>query len=75
MLVFPARLFGFLDPVQGTLASFVLLALALLLAGPALSLPNMLVIRTVLGTGKTVVYCLLVVAMATLSGYLYGQLM
>lgn len=50
-------------------------ALALLLAGPALSLPNMLVIRTVLGTGKTVVYCLLVVAMATLSGYLYGQLM
>ena len=49
-------------------------ALALLLAGPALSLPNMLVIRTVLGTGKTVVYCLLVVAMATLSGYLYGQL-
>ncbi|MFZ2289840.1 MAG: permease [Halopseudomonas yangmingensis] len=49
-------------------------ALALLLAGPALSLPNMLVIRTVLGTQKTLVYCLLVVLMATLSGYLYGQL-
>ncbi|MCK2183565.1 permease [Halomonas getboli] len=49
-------------------------ALALLLAGPALSLPNMLVIRTILGTGKTLVYCALVVVMATLSGYLYGQL-
>ncbi len=50
-------------------------ALAILLAGPALSLPNMLVIRTVLGTQKTLVYCTLVVVMATLSGYLYGQLM
>ncbi|AWM57981.1 hypothetical protein C6Y58_00250 [Stutzerimonas stutzeri] len=49
-------------------------ALAILLAGPALSLPNMLVIRTVLGTQKTIVYCSLVVVMATLSGYLYGQL-
>lgn len=50
-------------------------ALAIMLAGPALSLPNMLVIRTVLGTQKTIVYCSLVVVMATLSGYLYGQLM
>jgi uncharacterized membrane protein YraQ (UPF0718 family) len=50
-------------------------ALAILLAGPALSLPNMLVIRTVLGTQKTLVYCSLVVVMATLSGYFYGQLM
>lgn len=50
-------------------------ALAILLAGPALSLPNMLVIRTVLGTQKTIMYCSLVVVMATLSGYLYGQLM
>lgn len=50
-------------------------ALAILLAGPALSLPNMLVIRTVLGTEKTLVYCALVVVMATLSGYVYGQLM
>lgn len=49
-------------------------ALALLLAGPALSLPNMLVIRTIIGTQKTLVYCTLVVVMATLSGYLYGQL-
>ncbi|MFC6673057.1 permease [Marinobacterium aestuariivivens] len=49
-------------------------ALALLLAGPALSLPNMLVIRTILGTGKTVVYCVLVVLMATLTGFIYGNL-
>jgi uncharacterized membrane protein YraQ (UPF0718 family) len=47
-------------------------ALALLLAGPALSLPNMLVIRGVLGTQKTVVYVALVVVMATLSGIIYG---
>ena len=47
-------------------------ALALLLAGPALSLPNMLVIRSILGTEKTVVYCCLVVVMATVTGYGYG---
>ncbi len=47
-------------------------ALALLLAGPALSLPSMLVIRSVMGTGKTVVYVTLVVLMATLSGLLFG---
>ena len=47
-------------------------ALALLLAGPALPLPNMLVIRGILGTAKTVVYCSLVVVMATLSGLLFG---
>jgi uncharacterized membrane protein YraQ (UPF0718 family) len=47
-------------------------ALALLLAGPALSLPNMLVIRSVMGTQKTVVFVLLVVVMATMSGLLYG---
>ncbi|UCH83533.1 MAG: permease [Candidatus Latescibacterota bacterium] len=49
-------------------------ALALLLAGPALSLPNMLVIRSVIGTGKTVVFVLLVVIMATISGLVYGLL-
>jgi len=49
-------------------------ALALLLAGPALSLPNMLVIRSVIGTKKTVVYVSLVVVMATLAGVLYGSL-
>jgi uncharacterized membrane protein YraQ (UPF0718 family) len=48
-------------------------ALALLLAGPALSLPNMLVIRSILGTEKTVVYCCLVVVMATITGYGYGH--
>lgn len=49
-------------------------ALALLLAGPALSLPNMLVIRSVMGTKKTVVFVSLVVVMATLSGLIYGAL-
>jgi len=49
-------------------------ALALLLAGPALSLPNMLVIRGVMGTQKTMVFVALVVVMATLSGLVYGSL-
>jgi len=49
-------------------------ALALLLAGPALSLPNMLVIRSVLGTQKTVVFVSLVVVMATISGMIFGSL-
>jgi uncharacterized membrane protein YraQ (UPF0718 family) len=47
-------------------------ALALLLAGPALSLPNMLVIRSVLGTTKTLTYVALVVVMSTAAGMLYG---
>jgi uncharacterized protein len=47
-------------------------ALALLLAGPALSLPNMLVIRSVMGTKKTVVFVSLVVVMATIAGMVYG---
>ena len=47
-------------------------ALALLLAGPALSLPNMLVIRSVIGGKKTIVYVALVVVMATVSGVLFG---
>jgi len=47
-------------------------ALALLLAGPALSLPNMLVVRSVIGTKKTVVYVTLVVVMATFTGMIYG---
>jgi uncharacterized membrane protein YraQ (UPF0718 family) len=49
-------------------------ALALLLAGPALSLPNMLVIRSVIGTQKTVVYVSLVVAMSTIAGLIFGSL-
>ncbi|GAB4352895.1 MAG: permease [Candidatus Abyssubacteria bacterium] len=50
-------------------------ALALLLSGPALSLPNMLVIRSVIGTQKTIVYCALVIIMATISGVIYGTIM
>jgi len=49
-------------------------ALALLLAGPALSLPNMLVIRKVIGLRMTLVYVALVVIMATVSGLIYGYL-
>ncbi len=49
-------------------------ALSMLLAGPALSLPNMLVIRSVLGTRKTLVFVSLVVAMSTVTGWVYGSL-
>ncbi len=49
-------------------------ALALLLAGPALSLPNMLVIKSVIGTKMTAVFVALVVIMATLTGLIYGSL-
>lgn len=49
-------------------------ALALLLAGPALSLPNMLVIRSVLGTKKTAAFVVLVIVMATVTGMVYGSL-
>ncbi len=49
-------------------------ALALLLAGPALSLPNMLVIRSVMGTRRTLVFITLVVLLSTIVGWLYGIL-
>ena len=49
-------------------------ALALLLAGPALSLPNMLVVRSVLGTRKTLAYVALVVVMSTVAGLIYGTI-
>lgn len=49
-------------------------ALALLLSGPALSLPSMLVIRSIMGTKKTVVFVSLVIVMATISGYVFGLL-
>ena len=49
-------------------------ALAMLLAGPALSLPNMLVIQSVMGTKKTCVFVSLVVVMATISGLIFGNL-
>lgn len=48
-------------------------ALALLLAGPALSLPSMLVIHGVMGTRKTVAFVSLVIIMATIVGYAYGM--
>jgi len=47
-------------------------ALALLLAGPALSLPSMLVLRSIMGTRKTAVYVCLVIVMATISGMIFG---
>jgi uncharacterized membrane protein YraQ (UPF0718 family) len=49
-------------------------ALALLLAGPALSLPSILVIRSVIGIKKTAVFTSLVVVMATAAGWIYGLL-
>ena len=49
-------------------------ALALLLAGPALSLPNMIVIRQVLGTKKTLVFVILVVTLSTIAGVIYGNI-
>lgn len=48
-------------------------ALALLLAGPALSLPNMLVINSIMGVKKTAVFVTLVIVMATVSGLIYGS--
>ena len=47
-------------------------ALALLLAGPALSLPSMLALGKIMGWKKTLAYCLLVVIMATITGYIFG---
>jgi len=49
-------------------------ALALLLAGPALSLPSMIVINSTLGFKKTLVYVSLVVVMATVTGMIFGAL-
>ncbi|OPY16113.1 MAG: putative permease [Syntrophus sp. PtaB.Bin075] len=47
-------------------------ALSLLLAGPALSLPSMIVIAQIMGVKKTAVYCAIVVLLSTLAGYSYG---
>jgi len=49
-------------------------ALALLLAGPALSLPSMLVLRSILGTKTTIAFLALVVSMAALTGWIFGSL-
>jgi uncharacterized membrane protein YraQ (UPF0718 family) len=48
-------------------------ALALLLAGPALSLPNMLVIGGVMGWKKTLTFCTIIVVMSTIAGLIYGS--
>lgn len=62
--------------IQGLLASGMGKgpALALLLAGPSLSLPNMLVIRGVMGTQKTVVYVSIVVVLSTIAGLIFGAM-
>ena len=49
-------------------------ALSLLLAGPALSLPNMLVIHSVLGLRRTVVFIAVIVVLSTFAGFLFGSL-
>lgn len=49
-------------------------ALALLLAGPALSLPNMLVIRSVLGNKKTIVFVSYVIVLSTIAGMIFGYI-
>jgi uncharacterized protein len=49
-------------------------ALSLLLAGPALSLPNMLVIGGVMGAKKTAVFCITIVILSTIAGMLYGSI-
>ena len=48
-------------------------ALALLLAGPALSLPSMIVLSSIMGTKKMLTYVTLVVVMSTIAGMMYGQ--
>jgi uncharacterized protein len=50
-------------------------ALALLLAGPALSLPSMIAIASIMGVKKTVVYCSIVVVLSTIAGMAYGFIM
>lgn len=62
--------------IQGLLASGMGKgpALALLLAGPSLSLPNMLVIRGVLGTQKTAVYVAIVIVLSTVAGLIFGSI-
>jgi uncharacterized membrane protein YraQ (UPF0718 family) len=47
-------------------------AMAMLLSDPALSLPSMLVLRSILGTQKTVVYVSLVIVMSTITGMIFG---
>jgi len=62
--------------VQGLLASGMGKgpALALLLSGPSLSLPSMLVIQKIMGTQKTIVHALLVIIFSTITGIIYGSI-
>ncbi len=60
--------FGYSDGIMGSGP-----ALSLLLAGPAVSLPNMIVLGRIMGARKTVVYILLVVIMSSIAGFLYGN--
>jgi hypothetical protein len=50
-------------------------ALALLLAGPALSLPSMIAIASIMGVKKTGVYCAIVIVLSTIAGMTYGFIM
>ena len=47
-------------------------ALSLLLAGPTISLPSLLVIQRIVGVRKTLTYATLVVVFATIGGFLFG---
>ncbi|MGE5297320.1 MAG: permease, partial [Solirubrobacterales bacterium] len=49
-------------------------AMAMLLSDPALSLPSIIVLRSIMGTQKTVVYVTLVVVMSTITGMIFGAL-
>ena len=49
-------------------------ALALLLAGPALSLPSILVINKIIGWRKTLAFCILTIVFSTIVGYVFGMM-
>ncbi len=49
-------------------------ALSLLMAGPALSLPNMLVIGSIMGVKKTVTFCIIIIVLSTVAGMIYGTI-
>ena len=49
-------------------------ALSLLLAGPALSLPSMIVLAGIMGPKKTAVYCAIIVVLSTVAGLIYGSI-
>ena len=58
--------------IAGAISVFVSQASALLLAGPALSLPNMLVIGSVMGVKKTATFCVIIVILSSFAGICYG---